>query len=205
MLNILFPKDAFNNGAPQESVPIYQRRFGYPEDDLPLLEELGIFPHQIRCKAWAVLNPFKAMAQEAVEDMDLAGPIVFAVTLAFLLSLQGKIQFSTIYGHSVLGIIFMKVLLSLMTDRCVPLQFVISALGYGLIPSIVLAACHSLVYWLIGYVGKTMLPPALLIVLWSALCATAMLVNGLSMEQQRYLILYPIFLFYAVFAALTIF
>ncbi|RNF06170.1 membrane protein YIP1 [Trypanosoma conorhini] len=205
MLNVILPHDAFGSSLPQGPVPLYQQRFGYPEDDLPLLEELGIFPHQIRCKALAVLNPFKPMALEAVEDMDLAGPVVFAITLAFLLSLQGKLQFSTIYGHCVLGIVFMKVLLSLMTDHGVALQFIISALGYCLIPNVILAVCQTVVYWLFGYLGKTMLAPAMLIVLWSGWCATAMLVSGLSMERQRYLILYPIFLFYAVFAALTIF
>ncbi|KAF5216209.1 hypothetical protein ECC02_011039 [Trypanosoma cruzi] len=205
LLNVILPHDAFASSARQESVPLYQQRFGYPEDDVPLLEELGIFPHQIRCKALAVLNPFRAMALEAVEDMDLAGPIVFAITLAFLLSLQGKLEFSTIYGHSVLGIVFVKFLLSLMTDHGVALQFVISALGYCLIPNVILAIFQSFAYWLFGYIGKTMLPPALLIVLWSAWCATAMFVNGLSMEKQRYLVLYPMFLFYAVFAALTIF
>ncbi|EKF35294.1 hypothetical protein MOQ_002345 [Trypanosoma cruzi marinkellei] len=205
LLNVILPHDAFASSTQQESIPLYQQRFGYPEDDLPLLEELGIFPHQIRCKALAVLNPFRAMALEAVEDMDLAGPIVFAITLAFLLSLRGKLEFSTIYGHSVLGIVFMKFLLSLMTDHGVALQFVISALGYCLIPNVILAIFQSFAYWLFGYIGKTMLPPALLIVLWSAWCATAMFVSGLSMEKQRYLILYPMFLFYAVFAALTIF
>ncbi|ORC92830.1 uncharacterized protein TM35_000021560 [Trypanosoma theileri] len=211
ILNMLLPQDEMNvntyggNTAAVESIPLHRIRFGYPEDDIPLLQELGIFPQHIRSKALAVLNPFKSMSQEAVEDTDLAGPVVFAITLAFLLSLRGKLQFSTIYSHSVLGIIFTKVLLTLMTDHGVSLQFVISALGYCLIPSVVLAAFQSLLYWMFGYVGKTMLLPALLIVFWSAWCATSMFVNGLSMERQRYLIMYPIFLFYAVFAALTIF
>ncbi|KAG8342828.1 hypothetical protein TRVL_06346 [Trypanosoma vivax] len=191
--------------TPQGSVPLHQVRFGYPEDDLPLLEELGISPHKIRVQAMIVLNPLRAMAHEVIDGMDLAGPIVFAVLLAIFLSLRGNIQFNTIYGHFVLGIIFTKVLLSLMTDNGVPLQFVISALGYCLIPNVLLAAFQSLVYWLLGYVGKNMLLPALLCVLWSAWCATAMFVGGLGMEKQRYLILYPMFLFYAVFATLTIF
>nr|CCC92659.1 unnamed protein product [Trypanosoma congolense IL3000] len=192
-------------GAPQDLAPIHQRRFGYPEDDLPLLVELGISPHEVRSKALAVLNPFKVVSQDVVAGMDLAGPIVFAVLLAIILSLRGSMRFSTIYGQFVIGIVFIKVLLSLMTDNAVPLQFVISVLGYGLIPNVFLAAMQSFLYWVFGYAGKNMLLPALLAILWSAWCATSMLVKGFSMEKQRYLIMYPLLLFYAVFAALIIF
>lgn len=200
---------AFNNESgvdtSQGQVPLHQQRFGYPEDDLPLLDELGIFPHEIRANALAVLNPFREMGENVSDSMDLAGPIVFAVLLAILLSLRGSMRFGTIYGQFVIGVIFMRVLLSLMTENAVSLQFVISALGYGLIPNVFLAASQSLMYWLFGYVGKTMLVPALLAVLWSAWCATSMLVRGFHMEKQRYLIMYPLSLFYAVFATLTIF
>lgn len=187
--------------APSEA---HRHRFGYPEDDLPLLEELGIYPRHILAKATAVLNPMKSMGADVIEDIDLAGPICFAVLLGFLLSLQGKVQFGAIYGHSLLGILFAKMLISLMSDQTVSFQFVVSTLGYCLLPNLVLAILQSFQYWLVGS-HRVILPVALAVIAWSAWCATQMFVRALMMEQQRYLLLYPCVLFYAVFAALTIF
>jgi hypothetical protein len=184
---------------------VHRTRFGFPEDDLPLLQELGVFPRHIQAKALAVLNPFSPNSPDAMEDMDLAGPVMFAIILAFLLSLQGKVQFSAIYGLSLLGIGFAKMLLTLMCDQHdVAVQFVVSTLGYCLLPNLVLAAVQSFQFWMIGS-HTVILPVAFLVIGWSAWCATTMFVQALAMDAQRYLILYPCVLFYAVFAALTIF
>lgn len=200
--------------------PLHQTRFGCPEDDLPLLEELGVFPAHIWQKAKAVLNPFKQMPMDSVEDTDLAGPLAFAVTLAFLLSLQGKIQFSAIYSLSVLGVTLFKLLLTFMHNAHggnaggsggggggggVPLQFIISSLGYALLPSLVLALLRTVQFWVAGSHSTFLLPLAFLVIAWSSWCATSLIVRGMNMESQRYLILYPMVLFYALFAALTIF
>lgn len=79
-------------------------------------------------------------------DTDLTGPLIFAIALAILLSLHGKIQFSAIYGLCVLGMILFKFLLSLMHDKSVPLQFIMSALGYALLPNLILAFIRNLQY-----------------------------------------------------------
>ena len=185
--------------------PLHQIRFGNPEDDLPLLEELGIFPRHILDKARAVLNPFKTISLEAAKDTDLAGPILFALSLAILLSLRGKIQFSAIYGLFVLGVGFFKVLLSLMQPKGgrAPLQFVVSTVGYGLLPTVLLAVVRTTCSWLLT--RRSLLPVALLMIVWSAGCGSAMVAKGLGMEEQRYLVLYPMLLFYAAFDALTVF
>lgn len=193
------------NGSTGSQAELHRSRFGFPEDDLPLLEELGIFPRHIQAKALAVLNPFSPNTPDAIEDMDLAGPVMFAVMLAFLLSLQGKVQFSAIYGLSLLGIAFAKMLLTLMCDQhSVSVQFVVSTLGYCLLPNLVLATIQTFQYWLVGS-HTVILPVAFVVIAWSAWCATTMFVQALSMELQKFLILYPCVLFYAVFAALTIF
>lgn len=192
-------------GSSVSSADIHRTRFGFPEDDLPLLQELGVFPRHIQAKALAVLNPFSPNSPDAMEDMDLAGPVMFAIILAFLLSLQGKVQFSAIYGLSLLGIGFAKMLLTLMCDQHdVAVQFVVSTLGYCLLPNLVLAAVQTFQFWLIGS-HTVILPVAFLVIGWSAWCATTMFVQALAMDAQKYLILYPCVLFYAVFAALTIF
>lgn len=194
-----------NDLAPAASGEVHRTRFGYIEDDLPLLEELGIFPRHIQAKALAVLNPLGKIAPEAIEDMDLAGPVMFAVILGFLLSLQGKVQFGAIYGLSLLGIAFAKMLLTLMCDQHeVAVQFVVSTLGYCLLPNLVLAVVQTFQHWLVGS-HTVILPIAFVVIGWSSWCATTMFVQALTMQSQRFLILYPCFLFYAVFAALTIF
>ncbi|CCW65008.1 unnamed protein product [Phytomonas sp. EM1] len=208
--------------APKQPIPLHQLRFGFPEDDLPLLQELGIDLRGIWRRTRVALNPFGkaprlststststpsvgvggATVQEAT---DLAGPLVFAVALALLLSLQGKIQFSAIYSLCVVGVAFFKILLALMHDGGAPLQFIVSCLGYALMPNLLLAALRTLQVWIFGTFTHLLLPFAWVVILWSSWCATKLLVEGLSMQPQRYLILYPMSLFYAVFAVLTIF
>ncbi|KAK7194331.1 hypothetical protein NESM_000348300 [Novymonas esmeraldas] len=193
-----------SSGAPIGERPPHQLRFGNPADDVPLLEELGIFPRHIVDKARAVLNPLRPISVDAARDTDLAGPIVFAFSLAVLLSLRGKIQFSAIYGLFVLGVGFFKVLLSLMQPRGgVPLQFVASTIGYGLLPTVLLAVVRILGSWLAELRG--VLPLTLLMVAWSAWCGTTLVAKGLGMEEQRFLVLYPMLLFYSIFNVVTVY
>lgn len=204
------PVTGSSSGTPPPSLsgadPVYRTRFGFPEDDLPLLEELGVFPRHIVAKAMAVLHPTASVPSEVIEDTDLAGPVMFAVSLGFLLSLQGKVQFGAIYTLSMLGILLAKMLLALMCDahHAVPIQFVVSTLGYCLLPILILAVVQTFQFWLVGS-HAVILPIAFAVISWSAWCATTMFTRALLMEPQKYLVLYPCFLFYAVFAALTIF
>lgn len=237
-----------NSHSAAAARPLYQTRFGCPEDDIPLLEELGVSPAHIVQKTRAVLNPFTPVPAEIMTDTDLAGPAAFAVLLALLLTLQGKIQFSAIYGMCVLGVLLLKMLLALLRRglsvsqgeqqqpqpqpldafgagspptsspgaaaaggggggapfSSAPLTFIMSALGYALLPNVILALVRTLQYWLL-HTSAGAIPLACIAVGWSSWCATTLLVRGLGMQAQRYLILYPILLFYAVFAALTIF
>jgi hypothetical protein len=218
----VFVPDEGNLGSPAAApvpVPIHQRRqpsdidagdpslyrFGDPRDDLPLLDELGIFPTHIFAKSMLVLHPFREMPLDTVADSDVAGPLCFTVFLAVLLTLQGKLHFGAIYGLSVLGILMSKALLALMADVPVPLQLVISTLGYCLLPNTVLAIFSTLHVWFIGRSPGLVLPLALVIIGWSAWCATSMFTRAFNLQHCRFLILYPATLFYAVFAALTIF
>eukprot|EP00754_Rhynchopus_humris_P051767 Rhum_TRINITY_DN9724_c0_g1::Rhum_TRINITY_DN9724_c0_g1_i1::g.34909::m.34909/K20363/YIP1, YIPF5; protein transport protein YIP1 len=72
------------------------------EEELPILEELGINLEHIRSKALSVLNPFKIQdtekCKEYIEDDDLAGPVCFAVLLGVSMMLEGKMHFGHIYG-----------------------------------------------------------------------------------------------------------
>jgi hypothetical protein len=57
------------------------------EDELPILEELGINLTHIRKKTLTVLNPFGKIDEESLKDNDLAGPLFFALLLGMFLLL----------------------------------------------------------------------------------------------------------------------
>lgn len=193
------------------------------EDEPPILEELGIRPDHIRDKVKLVLNPFAATSShELCMDEDLAGPLTFAICLGFLLTLQGKIHFGAIYGISMIGIAMSYFLLSMMAQQqqqqqqeggqaassAVRLTLVISTLGYCLLPDLLLAAFSTAHVWMFGRAAGTgflLTGLCLVTVVWSAWCAMKIFAEAFNLHHARYLILYPAFLFYAVFAAITLF
>lgn len=202
-------RDLIGSGVSGEkgvSIPPHQRRFGCPEDDLPLYEELGIDLRRIAPKIMAVFMPHKDPSFEVTMNNDLAGPVVFGMGNAALLLLQGKVEFSAVYAQIVLGAVLFRFLLSLMSGSSASLVFVISSLGYALIPNVILSVVRLAQFWIVGGRGKgLMVPLAVMTICWSAWSASALMAVGLRIKHQRYLLFYPSLLFYAVFAALTLF
>eukprot|EP00796_Vickermania_ingenoplastis_P003967 gene3967-2830_t len=194
---------AANPGSPG-GLPLHQIRFGCPEDDLPLYEELGIDISRIVPKAKAVMNPFREPSSEVTDNNDLAGPIVFAIAIATLLLVQGKVEFSAVYAQIIIGAIGFRVMLSLLSGAAASLVFVVSSLGYALLPSLILAVLRAGQFWLLGSTAKrALVPVAVAMIMWSAWSASSFMSVGLHLRHQRFLIFYPAVLFYAVFAALT--
>jgi hypothetical protein len=76
-----------------------------------------------------------------------------------------------------------------------------SILGYSLLPFTFLATL-SIFAQLNNIVGGA---ASFLIILWSTVTATRYFEYGLDMEDKKYLIAYPISLFYFVFTLLTVF
>ena len=76
------------NGAPP---PTFTGTYDF-SDEPPLLEELGVDMRRILTKTLAVVNPLKQIdtAVMTAQDSDLAGPVIFAITLGALLMFQGK-------------------------------------------------------------------------------------------------------------------
>jgi len=77
----------------------------------------------------------------------------------------------------------------------------ISILGYSLLPFTFLAFL-SVFADLSNVIGGI---ASLLMILWSTVTATRYFEYGLDMEDKKYLIAYPISLFYFVFMLLTVF
>jgi len=190
--------------SPNQYVPTANNPVEGDDDaELPLLEELGINFDHIFKKTKSVLNPFATPDSSILDDVDLAGPLVFCLAFACSLLLLGKIHFGYVYGIVTLGTVGMYGLLNVMTSPEKPCSglFVTSVLGYCLLPMVILSF-SSFLFKLNGLAGLIV---ALIFIVWCSLSASKLFATSLSMIGQQILVAYPCALFYGVFALLTIF
>ena len=171
------------------------------EEELPLLEELGINPQNIKNKIIGVIT-LKRIDKKFLEDSDMAGPLLIFLLFAFSLVLQYKINFGYIYGISLFGSILLFLLLNLMSkNNGIILYNTISVLGYCLIP-IVLLSFIAIFLDMKNIFGGLL---SLIAIVLSSLNASRFFEIGLEMYSQRWLIFYPIALFYTCFVLVTIY
>lgn len=192
--------NSINNFFMTPASPIPTGQFT-PDDEPPLLEELGINLDHIGQKMLSVLNPFRKTRPEVAADADLAGPLAFCMTFGSLLLLTGKVHFSHIYGFGGSGCLGIFCLLSLMSNDSVGFWAVASTLGYCILPVVGLSSLGVLVS-LQGVLGVV---ASLLAVSWCSASASNLFVSAYDLQRQRLLIAYPCFLLYGVFALITIF
>lgn len=177
---------------------------GAEEDELPLLEELGINFDHIWKKTRIVLKVGSGSdndLQHILDDTDLAGPLFFCLSLGCFLLLTGKIHFGYIYGFGVVGCLLMYLILNLMSDDGIDLSRTVSILGYCLLPVVILSAINVIIN-LRGSFGFMLTAVA---VSWCTLTATRIIVAVLKMEGQQLLIAYPTLLLFSCFAMITVF
>ena len=161
--------------------------------------ELGINFGEIFAKSKAVLIP-RASDAHVMSQMDLAGPLFFALLLGGLLLLRGKLHFGYIYGLGLVGIVGIWALLNLMSASGMDLYRTACILGYCLLPMAVLAA--------VAIVRPRGIFAVLLgggAVGWSTYASSLMFVTVLQLRDQRILVAYPVALVYACFALIAIF
>ncbi|KAN0064661.1 hypothetical protein ACQY0O_002291 [Thecaphora frezii] len=179
---------------------------GFP-DEPSLMEELGINIGHIVDKTLTVLNPLHgysaAHAKDAhlMDDADLAGPLLFCFIFGVTLLLAGKSQFGYIYGVALMGDVSIYLLLNLMSEGGIDAYRVASVLGYCLLPLCFLSAA-SVVVRLNSFFGYVISP---LFILWCSTSASGIFVSILRLSDQRLLVAYPVCLFYACFALLSVF
>eukprot|EP00357_Protocruzia_adherens_P013392 CAMPEP_0115041952 /NCGR_PEP_ID=MMETSP0216-20121206/45980_1 /TAXON_ID=223996 /ORGANISM="Protocruzia adherens, Strain Boccale" /LENGTH=250 /DNA_ID=CAMNT_0002423981 /DNA_START=39 /DNA_END=791 /DNA_ORIENTATION=+ len=167
----------------------------------PLLEDLGINISHISKKTFSVLF-FKDCEKDIMDDSDMAGPLMFILLFGMFLLLSGKVHFSYIYGFSMIGCVGLYVLLNLMGQtKDIELYNTMSILGYSMLPIVFLAGVAVFIT-LQGLVGAILAP---ITILWATVTATRFFVTTLEMEDRRYLIAYPVGLFYACFMIITVF
>ncbi|WFD36443.1 hypothetical protein MCUN1_003322 [Malassezia cuniculi] len=136
-----------------------------------------------------------------MDDTDLAGPLIYCFIFGMILLLAGKSQFGYVYGVGLMGVILIYLLLNLMSEGGIDASRVSSVLGYCLLPLCLLSAINVFVR-LDGWFGSIISP---LFILWCSTSASGIFVSILGMHNQRVLVAYPVGLFYACFALLSVF
>ena len=171
------------------------------EEELPLLEELGINPQNIKKKIIGVIT-LKRIDKKFLEESDMAGPLLIFLLFALSSVLQYKINFGYIYGISVFGSILVFLLLNLMSkNEGILLYNTISVLGYCLIP-IVLLSFIAVFFDMKNIFGGII---AMICIILSSLNASRFFEIGLEMHSQRWIIFYPVALFYTCFVLVAIY
>jgi len=184
----------------------------YPaiEDEAPILDELGINIENMLLKSKAVVLPFSRFGGDHVDpasicqEADLLGPIALLLLLGFEMVLTGKIQFGYIYVYGLFGCIAMTLVVNLMSPSgAVSIWTVGSIMGYALLPVNLLALIKIFVMNIIHMQTLGNILGGLTVV-WSTMASTRLLELGCDLRDQRYLIAYPLLLFYSAFVMMTI-
>ncbi|KAI8365188.1 uncharacterized protein BYT42DRAFT_540823 [Radiomyces spectabilis] len=170
-------------------------------DEPPLLEELGLNFEHIKTKSLTVLNPFGNVPHDIMDDTDLAGPLLFIFLFGIFLMLSGKNHFGYIYGVGVLGVVSIFLVMNLMSESGVDWSRTASVLGYCLLPMVMLSG-FSVILPLKGYIGLVL---TAISILWCTYASSGMFTTVLRMSEQRFLVAYPVGLFYACFALMTVY
>lgn len=112
-------------------------------------------------------------------------------------------HFGYIYGFGLTGCLGIYFIINLMSKKHQYVEFykTISILGYSLLPFVFLAML-SIFADLKNALGGLI---SIAMITWSTVTATRYFEYGLDMEDKKYLIAYPISLFYFVFMLLTLF
>ena len=200
--NIDLTKSAYEQNSEKENNDEKEQPNEDEEEiDPPLLEELGINPQNIKNKIIGVIT-LKRIDKKFLEDSDMAGPLLIFLLFAFSSVLQYKINFGYIYGISVFGSILVFLLLNLMSKNDgILLYNTISVLGYCLIP-IVLLSFIAVFLDMKNIVGGIC---AALAIILASLNASRFFEIGLDMHSQRWIIFYPVALFYTCFVLVTVY
>lgn len=173
------------------------------EDDLidpPLLEELGIDVNDIISHIKCVLF-FKSFHNGELRYADFTGSILILLLLALSLLVSCNLNFSLLYVIEVFGTWFMYLLLNLTSQNVyIEMSKTAIILGYSLLP-----ICLVPFLWIVSRFARPLAYVFIyMCVGWSASTASRLLTHELNMENRKYLVVYPTFLYYLFFAQVAI-
>ena len=145
---------------------------------------------------------FRKIGEELINDLDMGGPLIIALTLGVLLMFSGKVHFGYIYGLGLLGCVGAWLLVNVMSNKesGIDLYTTMSICGYGLLPVVFLALVGVFVTLKGSTLGFIL---SILTVLWCTMTASRFLECAVNMLHQRWLIAYPIALIYVCFVLIT--
>ena len=189
------------------------------DDDLPLLEELGIDLPAILHRIKAILT-FRYSSADAT-SLELGGPIIFMSIFATCHLLVGKLHFGYILGWMVMGSVLLWFILSSMAaggsvdgyeryddgqggdSHRLDLYSCCSIVGYSLLP-LVLHAGLSLLFprrSLVTYIV------AVVAVGWATAAAAQLFImrGQEGLKGKKMVVAYPCALMYTAFALLTLY
>lgn len=172
------------------------------DDEPPLHEELGINIPAVLAKMRAVANPFSKINSSFVDDADMTGPLALFVLLGFAHMFQKKVQFGIIYAQAIVGCLAVYFIFNLMSSRGIDLYRSTSILGYSLMPIVFLSFLTPIKETRLAFLLH---PFATACTLWSTTTASKIFVAVLGMQDQFWLVFYPLALLYASFVIITIF
>lgn len=196
-----FPQPQQLGNFPQASMQQTSTGFDDFENEPPLLEELGINVEHIALRIKGVAF-FTRVDQAVLEDLDLSGPVAIVLSLGACLLCAGKISFQYVYGLGLTGCVVLWMLVNLMNQRGgIDLYRTASILGYGLIPIVFLAFLGIFV----SLQSTTGTVAAALCIFWSTATSSRFFATAIAMQQQRWLVAYPVGLFYTCFTLITVF
>ena len=171
------------------------------DGDPPLLEDIGIDPSLIWDKIKSIVivdRPYQAY----IDEPDLTGPILIALIFGLELLAAGKVQFGDIYAMFITGNCLAYLLFNLMSQKDnLSLYSIMSILGYGLIPMLLL----GLIGIFVSLKGEVGIILGIIISIWSAMASSNYIDLMIGGYDRGALITYPLFLFYVSFVMITIF
>ena len=170
------------------------------QDDLPLLEDLGIDLTSVKSKLMSTLFFLKPNST-FIQKPDLTGPLLLGTILGFLLTLSKKLSFGFIYGFGFLGSLGIYFIFNLMLEReYLSLYNLMSVLGYCISPVLVIAF-FNVFLGLKNFLG-------VVFAFFGAFMATFLVLRflktGYDFGNKRIMFGYPVFLFYFTFVLIIL-
>ncbi|CAI5972120.1 unnamed protein product [Closterium sp. NIES-65] len=176
------------------------------EDELPLLEELGINIPQILRKTASALNPIRINI-DLYDDGDLSGPLIFCVLFGLCQLMHAKVHFGVVLGWSVVASTFIYTVFNLLVgarsaQAGLDLYRCCSIFGYGLLPMVL----YSAISIFFPRRGVLTAVAAAVAIVWCTRTAASLLVAIVPQaDDVRALIAFMCIVTYFCFALLVLF
>nr|BAN65383.1 hypothetical protein [Babesia bovis] len=166
------------------------------EVDPPLLEELGIDVDDIIRHIKCVVL-FKSVDNKELQYGDFTGSLLILILFALCMIVSCKLNLGLVYAVEVLGNTSPYILFNLLCqDVYIELSKLFIILGYSLLP-----ICLAPLIWIFSRFAKPLILLLIyLCVVWSTSTATRLLTMELNMADRKYIVLFPILIYYMFLA-----